>query len=74
MPHKSGSKWKWGNIERDSEDELRKTVWGIWKKNGGKGSFSKFWETGKVSEEEEIGEDFLGKVRKIVDPEGDSDV
>ena len=48
MPHKVGKKWKWGNIERDSEDELRKTVWGIWKKNGGKGSFSKFWETGKV--------------------------
>ena len=52
MPHKVGKKWKWGNIERSSKDELRKTVYGIWAKGGKKGSFSKFWKTGKVSESE----------------------
>lgn len=35
-------KWKWGNVERDSKKELVQTVYGIWKKNGSKGSFSKF--------------------------------
>ena len=50
MPHKAGGKWKWGNVERSSKEDLRKTVYGIWKKNGGKGSFSTFWKTGKVSE------------------------
>ena len=50
MPHKVGSKWKWGNVERSSKKELLQTVYGIWKKNGGKGSFSKFWRTGSVSE------------------------
>ena len=44
MPIKSSSgKWKWGNIERDSKKELVQTVYGIWKKNGSKGSFSDFW-------------------------------
>ncbi len=52
MPYKSGGKWKWGNIERSSKEDLRKTVYGIWMKNGGEGSFSKFWKTGKVSESE----------------------
>jgi len=52
MPHKVGSKWKWGNVERSSKKELLQTVYGIWKKNGGKGSFSKFWRTGSVSESE----------------------
>lgn len=43
MPVKTSSgKWKWGNIERDSKKELVQTVYGIWKKNGSKGSFSKF--------------------------------
>ena len=51
MPHKSSSgKWKWGNIERSSKEDLRRTVYGIWQKNGGKGSFSEFWKTGKVTE------------------------
>ena len=48
MPHKVGKKWKWGNIERDSKEELAKTVYGIWVKNGKKGSFSRFWKTGKT--------------------------
>lgn len=48
MPYKSGSKWKWGNIERDSKQELLQTVYGIWVKNGKKGSFSDFWHTGKT--------------------------
>lgn len=52
MPHKVGKKWKWGNIERKSKEDLRKTVYGIWMKNGSKGSFSKFWKTGKVNEDE----------------------
>ena len=53
MPHKVGKKWKWGNIERKSKEDLRKTVYGIWMKNGSKGSFSKFWKTGKVNEDED---------------------
>lgn len=51
MPYKaSNGKWKWGNIERKSKEDLRKVVYGIWMKGGSKGSFSKFWEKGKVSE------------------------
>ena len=53
MPHKVGKKWKWGNIERKSKEDLRKTVYGIWMKNGSKGSFSDFWKTGKVREAEQ---------------------
>lgn len=53
MPHKVGKKWKWGNVERSSKEDLRKTVYGIWMKNGSKGSFSKFWKTGKVNENED---------------------
>lgn len=53
MPHKVGKKWKWGNIERSSKEDLRKTVYGIWMKNGSKGSFSDFWKTGKVREAED---------------------
>ena len=41
-----------GNIERDSKAELVKVVYGIWVKNGKKGSFSEFWRTGKTKEEE----------------------
>lgn len=52
MPHKVGKKWKWGNIERKSKEDLRRTVYGIWMKNGEKGSFSKFWKTGKVNEDD----------------------
>lgn len=53
MPHKVGkSKWRWGNIERSSKEDLRRTVYGIWIKNGERGSFSKFWKTGKVDEDE----------------------
>lgn len=52
MPYKISKngkkKWKWGNIERNSKKELAKTVYGIWLKNGKKGSFSKFWDTGKT--------------------------
>lgn len=54
MPHRVGKKWKWGNIERKSKEDLRKTVYGIWMKNGSKGSFSKFWKTGKVDEAEDV--------------------
>lgn len=53
MPHKVGKKWKWGNIELSSKEDLRRTVYGIWLKGGSKGSFSKFWKTGKVDESEE---------------------
>lgn len=53
MPYQSNGKWKWGNIERKSKEDLRKTVYGIWMKNGSKGSFSKFWKTGKVDEAED---------------------
>ena len=52
MPYRSGGKWKWGNISRKSKEDLRKTVYGIWLKQGKKGSFSKFWKTGKISEAE----------------------
>ena len=47
MPHKVGKKWKWANIERDTKQELVKVVYGIWVKNGKKGSFSDFWKHGK---------------------------
>ena len=50
MPHKVGKKWKWGNVERDTKQELVQAVYGIWVKNGKKGSFSKFWKTGKAKE------------------------
>lgn len=62
VPHKVGKKWKWGNIERSSREELRKTIYGIWMKNGSKGSFSKFWKTGKVDEAEDV-VDELDKLR-----------
>lgn len=52
MPHKVGKKWKWGNVERSSKEDLRRVVYGIWLKNGSKGSFSNFWKIGKVSESE----------------------
>jgi hypothetical protein len=49
MPHKiSSGEWRWGNIVRPTKKELVQTVYGIWKKNGSKGSFKKFWETGKT--------------------------
>ena len=43
-------KWKWGNIERDTRDDLRRTVYGIWQKNGSKGDFGDYWLTGKIKE------------------------
>lgn len=49
MPHKVGSKWKWGNIERNTQEELVRTVYWIWQKNGAKGKFEDFWKTGKVT-------------------------
>lgn len=49
MPHKVEGGWKWGNIERDTKGELVKVVYGIWQKNGAKGKFEDFWETGKTS-------------------------
>ena len=50
MPHKVGSKWRWGNVERGSKKELAQTVYGIWKKNGSKGDFGDFWRKGKSDE------------------------
>lgn len=51
MPVKTKSgKWRWGNVERDTKKDLAQTVWGIWKKNGSKGDFGKFFKTGKVNE------------------------
>ena len=49
MPYKVKGGWKWGNIERPSKGELVKVVYGIWQKNGGKGKFEDFWETGKTT-------------------------
>ena len=49
MPHKVEGGWKWGNIERDTKGELVKVVYGIWQKNGAKGKFEDFWETGKTT-------------------------
>lgn len=49
MPHKVTGGWKWGNIERPTKQDLAQTVYWIWQKNGAKGSFNDFWETGKVS-------------------------
>lgn len=47
MPTKTkDGKWKWGNIKRNSRKELSQTVYGIWKGNGSKGSFSKFYHEG----------------------------
>lgn len=47
MPHKVKDGYRWGNITRPTKGELVKIVYGIWKKNGSKGSFEKFWKTGK---------------------------
>lgn len=53
MPIKTKSgKWKWGNVERSSKKELVQTVYGIWKKNGSKGSFSNFLKGMHESTEE----------------------
>ena len=49
MPHKVGQHWEWGNIKRDTQEELVRTVYGIWQKNGAKGKFEDFWETGKTT-------------------------
>lgn len=54
MPIKTSSgKWKWGNVERSSKKELVQTVYGIWKKNGSKGSFSDFLKGTHESIEEQ---------------------
>ena len=53
MPVRTSSgKWRWGNVERDSKKELVQTVYGIWKKNGSKGSFSDFLKGTHESVEE----------------------
>lgn len=50
MPHKvKNGGWRWANIERPTKGELVKVVYGIWQKNGAKGEFADFWETGKTS-------------------------
>lgn len=49
MPHRVTGGWKWGNIERPTKKELAQAVYWIWQKNGAKGKFNDFWETGKVS-------------------------
>lgn len=49
MPYKVNNGWKWGNIERPTKGELVKVVYGIWQKNGSKGKFEDFWETGKTT-------------------------
>ena len=49
MPHKTSSGWRWANIERPTKGELVKVVYGIWQKNGAKGKFEDFWETGKTT-------------------------
>jgi len=57
MPHKTKTGWKWANIKRKTKGELAKTVYGIWRKNGSKGSFSDFWhgkDNGENTNESEI--------------------
>lgn len=49
MPYKVNNGWKWGNVERPTKGELVKVVYGIWQKNGAKGNFEDFWETGKTT-------------------------
>ena len=49
MPHKVSEGWEWGNIKRPTKGELVKVVYGIWQKNGSKGKFEDFWETGKTT-------------------------
>lgn len=47
MPERtSDGGWKWGNVKRKSRKKLAQTVYGIWKSNGSKGSFSKFYHEG----------------------------
>ena len=49
MPHKTkDGEWRWGNLVRKTKQELVRVVYGIWKKNGGKGDFKKFWKEGKA--------------------------
>ena len=57
MPHKVSGGWKWSNIERPTKGELVKVVYGIWQKNGSKGKFEDFWETGKTTGSEKKAED-----------------
>ena len=67
MPIKTSSgKWKWGNVERDSKKELVQTVYGIWKKNGSKGSFSDFL---KGTHESVVLEDKTAMIKKLVLPD-----
>ena len=57
MPHKTKTGWKWANVKRKTKGELAKTVYGIWKKNGSKGSFSDFWrgkDDGENANESEV--------------------
>lgn len=49
MPHKVSEGWSWGNITRPTKGDLVKVVYGIWQKNGAKGKFEDFWETGKTT-------------------------
>lgn len=68
MPYKQGGKWKWGNLEADTEGELSKKVWGVWKKNGSKGDFGHFYETGKIGEAQEgVPVDNLDKINSITE-------
>lgn len=57
MPHKVSEGWSWGNITRPTKGELVKVVYGIWQKNGAKGKFEDFWETGKTTGSEKKSED-----------------
>ena len=67
MPIKTSSgKWKWGNVERSSKKELVQTVYGIWKKNGSKGSFSDFL---KGTHESVVSEDKAAMIKKLVLPD-----
>ena len=66
----ASGKWKWGNIERDSKKELAQTVYGIWKKNGSKGSFSDFYHG---THESIIDEDKTAMIKKLVLPDIDNE-
>lgn len=56
MPIKTSDGWKWGNIERSTKKDLVRTVYGIWLKNGSKGSFSEFWGHKKKPDLEDLTE------------------
>lgn len=46
--------YRWGNLTNENEEDLRKTVYGIWENLGSVGSFDYFWQHGKLEEQKKI--------------------